>query len=138
MIHEAFGLDDVQRRHADRLAGFGYLTLAADLFSGGGAVRCLVSTMRAFGRGQGAAFADIRAARSRLVDSTDCTGRIGVIGFCMGGSFALLTASEYDVAAVNGPQVLRPLMRVAGIGPESLAAADAWARIETFFAAHLR
>ena len=28
MIHEIFGLDDVMRGHADRLAGFGYLTLA--------------------------------------------------------------------------------------------------------------
>jgi carboxymethylenebutenolidase len=202
MIHEAFGLDDVQRRHADRLAGFGYLTLAVDLFSAGGTVRCLVSTMRALVRGQGTAFADIRAARSWLADSTDCTSRVGVIGFCMGGAFALLTASEYDVASVNygmlpkddtvleracpvvasyggrdftlkgaaarleatldkagiahdvkeypaashaflndaeaGPQFLRPIMRVAGIGPEPVAAADAWARIETFFSAHLK
>jgi dienelactone hydrolase len=52
IIHEAFGLDDVQRRHADRLAGFGYLTLAVGLFSAGGTLRCLVSTMRALGRGQ--------------------------------------------------------------------------------------
>ena len=33
MIHEIFGLNDVMRGHADRLAGFGYLTLAVDLFS---------------------------------------------------------------------------------------------------------
>ena len=31
MIHEIFGLDDVMRGHADRLAGLGYLTLAVDL-----------------------------------------------------------------------------------------------------------
>ena len=31
-IHEIFGLDDVMRRHADHLAGLGYLTLAVDLF----------------------------------------------------------------------------------------------------------
>ena len=30
MIHEIFGLDDVMRGHADRLAGLGYLTLAVD------------------------------------------------------------------------------------------------------------
>jgi carboxymethylenebutenolidase len=29
-------------------------------------------------------------------------------------------------------------MRVAGMGPEPVAAADAWKRIETFFAEHLR
>ena len=63
MIHEIFGLDDVMRRHADRLAGLGYLTLAVDLFSAGGARRCLVSTMRTMIRGHGRAFADISAAR---------------------------------------------------------------------------
>jgi carboxymethylenebutenolidase len=30
-IHEIFGIDDVMRRHADRLARLGYLTLAVDL-----------------------------------------------------------------------------------------------------------
>ena len=40
---EAFGLDEVTRRNADRLARAGYLTLAVDLFStGGGKVRCIV------------------------------------------------------------------------------------------------
>ena len=203
MIHEVFGLDDVMRGHADRLAGLGYLTLAVDLFSAGGARRCLVSTMRTMIRGQGRAFADIAAARDHLAGSPDCTGKIGVIGFCMGGGFALLTAGEgYDAAAVNygqlprdldealadacpivgsyggrdrslrgaagrldaalekagvihdvkeypaaghaflndtetGPRVLRPLLRVAGMGPEPESAKDTWDRIGLFFAAHL-
>src|ERR1700678_3263562 len=47
MIHEIFGLDDVMRGHADRLAGLGYLTLAVDLFSAGSNPRCLVTTMTA-------------------------------------------------------------------------------------------
>jgi carboxymethylenebutenolidase len=204
MIHEAFGLDAVMRRQAVRLAAAGYLTLAVDLFSAGGAVRCLVSTMRALMTGHGRAFADIQAARDWLVNSPECTGRIGVIGFCMGGGFALLTAaSGFEVASVNygplprdldstvaaacpvvgsyggrdrtlghaaskleealtkagivhdvkeyptaghaflndaetGPRVFRPLLRVAGMGPEPSAAADAWRRIEDFFANHLR
>jgi carboxymethylenebutenolidase len=54
MIHEAFGLDAVMRRQAERLAVAGYLTLAVDLFSAGGAVRCLVSTMRALMTAAGA------------------------------------------------------------------------------------
>jgi carboxymethylenebutenolidase len=45
MIHEIFGLDNVMRGHADRLAGLGYLTLAVDLFSAGSTARCLVTTM---------------------------------------------------------------------------------------------
>jgi carboxymethylenebutenolidase len=110
MIHEIFGLDDVMRRHADRLAGLGYLTLAVDLFSAGGARRCLVSTMRTMIRGHGRAFADISAARDYLAGSPDCTGKIGVIGFCMGGGFALLSAGDgYEAAAVNYGQLPRHL-----------------------------
>src|ERR1700738_315795 len=92
MIHEIFGLDDVMRGHADRLAGLGYLTLAVDLFSAGTTARCLVATMTAMIRGHGRAFADICAARDYLAGSGDCTGKIGVIGFCIGGGFALLHA----------------------------------------------
>src|ERR1700758_5784221 len=80
MIHEIFGLNDVMRRHADHLAGLGYLTLAVDLFSAGGTTRCLVATMTAMIRGHGPAFADIGAARDYLASSGDCTGKIGVIG----------------------------------------------------------
>jgi len=204
MIHEIFGLDDVMRGHADRLAGFGYLTLAVDLFSAGSTARCLVATMTAMIRGRGRAFADISAGHDYLAGSPECTGKIGVIGFCIGGGFALLTAnSGFDAAAVNygqlprhldeavagacpivgnyggrdpslrgaarrldaalnkagvthdvkeypaashaflndaeaGPRVLRPLLRVAGIGPEPESATDAWDRIEGFFATHLR
>ncbi|OBI12183.1 carboxymethylenebutenolidase [Mycobacterium sp. E2327] len=204
MIHEIFGLDDVMRRHADKLASFGYLTLAVDLFSAGGTARCLVATMTAMLRGHGRVFADIAAGRQYLIDSPDCTAKIGTVGFCIGGGFALLTASDgYSAAAVNygqlprnldaavasacpivasyggrdpslrgaarrldaalanagilrdvaeypnashaflndaeaGPRTLRPLFRVAGIGPEPTSAKDAWKRIELFFAAHLQ
>ncbi len=37
-----------------------------------------------------------------------------------------------------GPRVLRPLMKVANVGPEPESATDAWRRIESFFATHLR
>jgi carboxymethylenebutenolidase len=102
MIHEAFGLDDITVRHARRMAAAGYRTLAVDLFSDGGARRCLVSTMRSLAAGQGKAFTDLAAARQWLLDSGRTTGRIGVIGFCMGGGFALLLANDgFDAAAVN-------------------------------------
>jgi carboxymethylenebutenolidase len=99
LLHEAWGLDEEMRKHADRLARAGYLTLAPDLYSQGGARRCLVSTMTAMMSGKGKAFADIEAAREWLASSADCTGRIGAIGFCMGGGFALL--SVHTMAAVS-------------------------------------
>ncbi|MFD5860562.1 dienelactone hydrolase family protein [Streptomyces chartreusis] len=204
VVHEALGVNDVMHRQADRLASAGYLVLMPDLFTDGGAVRCLVPTFRAALSGQGRAFRDIEAARTRLAQDPDCTGRIGIIGFCMGGSFALLALSdgEFDAASVNygrppkdldraldgacpvvasygardrtlpgvapgleaaldrlgivhdvkeypeaghsflndaevGPRALRPLMRVAGIRPHPESAADAWRRIDDFFATHL-
>ena len=202
-IHEALGLNDMVRRQADRLAGAGYLTLAPDLFSDGGAARCLVGTFRALFRGAGKPIADIEASRQHLLADDRCTGKVGIIGFCMGGGFALVTAnSGFDAAAPNygqlprklpgalagacpivasyggkdvalrgtarkleatlddlgvehdvkeypsaghsflndeyiGPGMLHAIQRIANVGPDPIAAPDAWQRIEQFFAEHL-
>ncbi|MFJ4209667.1 dienelactone hydrolase family protein [Paenarthrobacter sp. NPDC089675] len=110
MIHEAFGLDDVMRRNADRLATAGYLTLAVDLYSDGGPRHCLVATMRAMLSGTGRAFTDIATAKEWLRKDERCTGKVGVIGFCMGGAFALLSANDgFDAASVNYGQLPRDL-----------------------------
>jgi carboxymethylenebutenolidase len=102
VLHESFGLNDDIRQQADRLAAAGYLALAPDLFSAGGALRCLRATFRAAMSGRGKAFDDIEAARTWLSARDDCSGRIGVIGFCLGGGFALLTASRgFDASAPN-------------------------------------
>lgn len=103
LVHEAFGLDANMRALADRLAGAGNLTLAPDLFSRGRRIACLASTFAALRRGGGPAFDDIEAARRRLVEDPRCTGRVGVIGFCLGGSFALVLAGRpgWDAAVVN-------------------------------------
>ncbi|WP_299446682.1 dienelactone hydrolase family protein [uncultured Phycicoccus sp.] len=103
LVHEAFGLDDNMRAHADRLAAAGYLTLAPDLLSRGRRVACLAATFAALRRGGGTAFDDIEAARRRLLEDSRCTGRVGVVGFCLGGSFALVLAGRpgWDAAVVN-------------------------------------
>jgi carboxymethylenebutenolidase len=102
VLHEALGLNDVVRRQADRLAAAGYLTLAPDLFSDGGAARCLLGTFRALFARHGKPLADIDAARRYVQGRDDCSGKVGVIGFCMGGGFALLAAGRgFDVAAPN-------------------------------------
>lgn len=109
LVHEAFGLDDVMRAHADRVASWGVLTLAPDLFSRGRRVSCLASTFRSLARGHGPAFDDIEAARRLLVEDERCTGRVGVIGFCLGGSFALVLAGRpgWDTAVANYGQLPR-------------------------------
>ena len=102
VVHEALGLNDDTRQQADRLAAAGYLAVAPDLFTAGGALRCLRSTFRAVLKGEGAAFGDIEATRRWVADRADSTGRVGVLGFCMGGGFALLTATRgFDASAPN-------------------------------------
>ncbi len=106
VVHEAFGLTDDTRQQADRLAAGGYLAVAPDLFTAGGPMRCLRSTFRALTRGEGPAFDDLTATRAWLDERPDCTGRVGVLGFCMGGGFALLAATRgFDAAAPNYGQL---------------------------------
>ena len=102
VVHEAFGVTAVMRRQAERLAEAGFLALMPDLFSAGGARRCLASTFRTLAAGEGSAFVDVESARRLRVGRSDCTGRVGVIGFCMGGGFALAAASRgFDASSVN-------------------------------------
>jgi carboxymethylenebutenolidase len=102
VLHEAFGLNEDIRDHADRLAAAGYLAVAPDLYTAGGAIRCLKGVFGAMMAGQGPAVDDIMAVRRWLVDRPDCTGHIGVIGFCLGGGFALLTSTlGFEAAAPN-------------------------------------
>lgn len=102
VIHDAFGLTTVAREHAQRLSAAGYLALVPDLYSRGGLVRCVKATFAALMSGTGVVYADIDAARRWLAARDDCSGRIGVIGFCMGGGFALMTAQrEFAVSAPN-------------------------------------
>src|SRR6187200_1926935 len=92
MIYEIFGMSDEMRRVARDLAAEGYAVLIPDLFARG-SVRalCVAATMRTMVTGRGAAMDDLE------VDGT----RLGAIGFCMGGSFALLLARTgmYKVSA---------------------------------------
>jgi carboxymethylenebutenolidase len=102
VLHESFGLNDDIRQLSGRLAAAGYLAVAPDLFTAGGALRCLRSTFAALLSGEGKAFGDIEATRRYVAGRDDCTGRVGVVGFCMGGGFALLTAGRgFDAAADN-------------------------------------
>ncbi|MEO0024017.1 MAG: hypothetical protein RL196_458 [Actinomycetota bacterium] len=102
MVHEVFGIDDVMRAQMTRLAEAGYVVIMPDLFSRGGARKCLTATFRALANGHGQAFEDIEAAKQMLLARPDTTDKVGVIGFCVGGGFALVLANRgYDASSIN-------------------------------------
>jgi carboxymethylenebutenolidase len=121
VIHEIFGLNDDIRQITARVASLGYVALAPDLYDKGSMrLICIARTMMALRRGDGDAFADLDAARAFLQKQPGVdASRIGVIGFCMGGGFALLYAvrSPLNVAAVFYGDVPKTADKVRGVCP---------------------
>jgi carboxymethylenebutenolidase len=98
VLPEAFGLNDDIRRITDRFAAEGYVAFAPALYS----LRCVRRAMaEVISSRPGSVSAGVEAARGWLADRDDCTGQVGVAGFCLGGGFALLAAPAYDFAAAS-------------------------------------
>jgi carboxymethylenebutenolidase len=94
VIHDAFGLREPHREIARRIADNGYLAVAPNLFGRGGMIRCMQAVFNDLMAYEGRAFDDIAAARELLSRRSDCTGAIGIAGFCMGGGFALVASTK--------------------------------------------
>lgn len=100
VIHDALGLNDDARNITDRFATAGLLALTPDMYSRGGFARCVKTVFKELATAQGRAFDDISAARKLLAERADCSGKVGVVGFCMGGGFALVAATQgFDASA---------------------------------------
>jgi carboxymethylenebutenolidase len=188
VIHEGNGMSPQLLRFCERLAREGYLTIAPDMFwrSGGPEAGDFAKLMGALQPAEMGA--DVSAAVAEL-QRLGCA-KIGVTGFCMGGSITYSTACGWfpdspevdaavsfygggiaqrlseprcptllcfggidpyippeDIATVQAhhpditvvyPDAGHGFMRDGSENYDEAAATDAWARLTTHFATHLR
>jgi carboxymethylenebutenolidase len=104
LFQEIFGVNDNIRQVALRLAEAGYTTLAPDMFwrierrferqdeAGMSDAFAMVGQFD-FARSVG----DIVACHARLLAMPECTGKIGAVGFCLGGGLAFAAATQSRV-----------------------------------------
>ena len=95
VIHEAFGLNDHMRDVARRFAAEGYAGLAVDLFTGRNRAICMARYMTGMLLGSVNRYGinDLKSALTFLAKHPDIDAqRLGAIGFCMGGGFAIAWA----------------------------------------------
>lgn len=109
VFQEIFGINDNMRGIADRLAEAGFVALVPDMFwrierrferndeSGMADAFAMVQQFDL-----GTAAQDIEAAHAALLSMPECTGKVGAIGFCLGGALAYLAATSSRPDG-NGP-----------------------------------
>ena len=105
LFQEIFGINDNMRGLAERLADNGYVVLVPDMFwrieprferkdeSGMADAMAMVQRFD-FSLG----IADIQSTHAHALAMPECTGKVGVMGFCLGGglAFAAATSSRVD------------------------------------------
>lgn len=116
IIHEIFGRQPEIDRVVHRFAEAGYAAVAPDLFDRG-KLRCLIDVFRSMKTGEGVAVEQGRNARAWLCDAANLPPeRVGLIGFCFGGGYALLAGAGWGAVSTNyGMIPSSEVMR--GIGP---------------------
>jgi carboxymethylenebutenolidase len=124
VIHELYGLNDNIREICQRFAREGYVGLALDLFSNANRALCLARIMggilvKPLHNGT---VGELQAAIETLQHRAEVDPqRIGVIGFCMGGAYALqlaVVAGSVKVASAfygNNPRPLSAFARACPI-----------------------
>jgi carboxymethylenebutenolidase len=123
LIHEWDGLVDRIRQTADALADEGYVAFAADLYDGrtGSNREENMALVRAAQAEPEAVIANLDAAVGWLRARDDVTGRVGAIGWCIGGGVALsfgLDGAEHEATAIFYGSLLDDPDRLAALGHE--------------------
>lgn len=95
VIHEIYGLNDNIKDITHRLAEAGYVALAVDLFSDRNRAVCMTRYMSGMLLGSVNRYGvnDLKTALTYLAKNRDVDSkRMGAIGFCLGGGFAIAWA----------------------------------------------
>lgn len=100
VLSEIFGLNDDIRRIARRFAANGYVAAAPDFLAGGWHLGCVARAARDLRAGEGPTVAVLEAVVAALGARPD-VGRVGVVGFCMGGGYALLLGTRTPLGAAG-------------------------------------
>ena len=108
VLHEVFGVNADIREHCDELAAQGFLAVAPDLFwrleagvdlsvNSAEDWQHALGLYQRFDRDAGARDSEdtIAAVRSH----PDCTGKVAVMGYCLGGLMTYLTVARYGADA---------------------------------------
>lgn len=103
VIHDALGMSNDVHKQCDWLASEGYLTAAPDLFKGKTLFSCIFRVIREFKNRRGQLFEKVEIVRQHLLNHPTSNGRVGIIGFCFGGGFAVLLSADhgFDVSSIN-------------------------------------
>jgi carboxymethylenebutenolidase len=100
VIHEAGGLGDHIRDVCNRIAALGYVALGVDLYTREGGPPDTGDLQKLFARlfamSDETVLGDLDGAAGYLRGRDDASGRVGCIGFCMGGRYTLLFACARD------------------------------------------
>jgi carboxymethylenebutenolidase len=96
VIQEYWGLVPHVKELADRFAEAGFVALAPDLYHGHQTTEPDEAGKLMMGLAMDQAAKDIAGAAAYLSERPEVTGGIGCVGFCMGGSLALWSATLSD------------------------------------------
>ncbi len=152
VIHEIFGLNDNIRQISREFAGQGYVALAVDLFSNRNRALCMMQIFYGmmFRPLNNSMLDDLNSAFDFLKQTPGVdANRIGAVGFCMGGAYALqmaITAKGMKAASVfygANPKPLDAVVQacpVMGSYPDkdftTQAARDLEAKLENYNVPH--
>jgi carboxymethylenebutenolidase len=111
VIQEIFGVNDIVRQNADRIAALGFIAVAPDLFwrqEPGVQIsdKSEAEWAHAFRLMKGLDFdkamEDIQATITAVRGDKRCSGLVGAVGHCLGGQLAFLAATRTDADAAVG------------------------------------